>query len=282
MNETISRAANAIWSGARVLEQRRFEHRYDDGEAAAVLAALAPYRTTDGGYGYALEPDGRGPVSQPPHIWAALEVLEELGAVDAAICDHLLTISAPDGGLPLALPTLEPYPRAPWWGIEPSGSLIATAQVLSRLKGVEHPWVDGATEFCWAQVDAIGDTHPYEAEAAVVFLDAAADRRRAEAAAERIGRLVREQGLIGVAPQGYAANEVHHPYDFAPRPDSLARRWFSDAELDAALDGLAAEQGEDGGWHPKWLIWTPATAAEWMGVVTLRALAILRAYGRLV
>jgi hypothetical protein len=280
MNETISRAAGAIWSSARVLEQRRFEHRYGDGDAAAVLTALAPYRTADGGYGYALEPDGRGPVSQPPHIWAALEVLEELDAVDPAICDHLATISAPDGGLPLALPSLEPYPRAPWWGIEPDGSLIATAHVLSRLKGVEHPWVDAAAAFCWAEVDAIDATHPYEAEAAVVFLDGAADRPRAEAAAERVGRLVREQGLIGVAPAGYAANEVHHPYDFAPRPGSLARRWFSDAEIDAALDGLAAEQAEDGGWHPKWLIWTPAIAAEWTGVLTLRALAILRAYGR--
>jgi YebC/PmpR family DNA-binding regulatory protein len=38
---------------------------------------------------------------------------------------------------------------------------------------------------------------------------------------------------------------------------------------------------EDGAWHPKWLIWTPAIDAEWTGVLTLRALAILRAYGRL-
>lgn len=280
MNETIARAAHAIWSGARVLEQRRFEHRYGAGDAAAVLQALDSYRTADGGYGYALEPDGRGPVSQPPHIWAALEVLEELDAVDPAICDHLQTLTAADGGLPLALPSLEPYPRAPWWGIEPGGSLIATAQVVSRLRGVEHPWVERARELCWAQVDAIGATHPYEAEAAVVFLDSIGGAR-AEAAAARIGALVREQGLIGVAPEGYAADEVHHPHDFAPRPDSLARGWFSDAELDASLDGLAAEQGDDGGWHAKWSIWTPATAAEWSGVLTLRALAILNAYGRL-
>jgi hypothetical protein len=280
MNETISRAAGAIWSSARVLEQRRFEHRHLNGDAESVLAALAPYRTADGGYGYALEPDGRGPVSQPPHVWAALEVLEELGAVDPAICDHLETISAPDGGLPLALPSLEPYPRAPWWGIEPGGSLIATAQVVSRLKGVEHPWVERATAFCWGQVEAIGTTHPYEAEAAIAFLDSVGGER-AEAAAARIGELVREQGLIGHAPEGYAANEVHHPYDFAPRPDGLARGWFSDAEMDAALDHLASEQGEDGGWHPNWLIWTPAIASEWVGVLTLRRLAILGAYGRL-
>jgi hypothetical protein len=260
-----------------VLEQRRFEHRYGDGDRQAVLAALASYRTADGGYGYALEPDGRGPVSQPPHIWAALEVLEELDAVDGAICDHLETISAPDGGVPLALPSLEPYPRAPWWGIEPDGSLIATAQIVSRLKGVEHRWVDRATEFCWAKVKAIDKTHPYEAEAAIVFLDAVGG----EAEAARIGELVEAQGLIGHAPEGYAADEVHHAYDFAPRPTSFARAWFSDAEMDAALEHLAAAQGDDGGWHPNWAIWTPAIGIEWVGPVTLRALAILRAYDRL-
>jgi hypothetical protein len=277
MNETISRAAHAIWSSARVLEQRRFEHRHLGGDAASVLDALAPYRTADGGYGYALEPDGRGPVSQPPHVWAALEVLEELDAVDPAICDHLETLTAPDGGLPLALPSLEPYPRAPWWGIEPGGSLIATAQVLSRLKGVEHPWVDRATAFCREKVEALEKTHPYEAEAAVVFLDFVGDA----AGAARVGELVREQGLIGHAPEGYAAEEVHHAYDFAPRPDSLARAWFTDAEMDAALEQLESQQGEDGGWHPNWLIWTPAIGSEWIGVLTLRALKILESYGRL-
>jgi hypothetical protein len=277
MNETVSRAAGAIWSSARVLEQRRFEHRYLGGDPAAVLAALVPYRTADGGYGYALEPDGRGPVSQAPHIWTALEVLDELDAVDPAICDHLQTITAPDGGLPLALPSLEPYPRAPWWGISEEGSLIATAHVLAHLTGVEHPWVERATAFCWERVEAIGKTHPYEAEAAVVFLDAVGG----EAAAARIGELVREQHLVGRTPEGYAADEAHQAYDFAPRPDSYARAWFTDAEMDEALDHLAAAQGEDGGWHPNWLIWTPAIATEWIGPATLRALRILEAYGRL-
>jgi hypothetical protein len=93
MNETLTNAANAIWSSARVLEQRRFEHRYLGGDAAQVHKALDPYRTADGGFAYALEPDGRGPTSQPPHIWQALEVLEELDAIDPAICDHLQTRS---------------------------------------------------------------------------------------------------------------------------------------------------------------------------------------------
>jgi hypothetical protein len=129
-------------------------------------------------------------------------------------------------------------------------------------------------------VDALGDTNPYEAEAAAVFLDAAPDRERAAPAAERIGRLVREQGLVG-GEFGGQPGEVHSETDMAPRPDTISRRWFSDAEMDRALDRLEAEQRPDGGWPVKWIDGpTPATAGEW-AEVTLNALATLRAYGRL-
>src|SRR4051794_41984218 len=97
------RAETYIWSTARVLEQRRFAFLFGDGDAAPVKAALAPYKTADGGYAYALEPDGRGPTSQPPHIWTALEVLEEIGETDAGVGDHLMGLTAPDGGVPVAL-----------------------------------------------------------------------------------------------------------------------------------------------------------------------------------
>jgi hypothetical protein len=278
MNETVEKAATAIWANARVLEQRRFEHRYLGGSKDAVLHALETYRTSDGGYGYALEPDGRGPTSQSGHVWTAMEVLQELDAVDASVCDYLETITAPDGGIPLATPSLEPYPRAPWWRIEPGGELIPTAEVVSRMIGaVEHPWVERATAFCWEKVKAIGKSHPYEIEAAVTFLDAVGG----EEEAERIGALAHEQGLIGDQYKGYAPGEVHYPQDFAKHPDSYARRWFSDAEMDAALDRLQADQGEDGGWRPNWLIWTPATGPEWTGIVTLRVLKLLADYGRL-
>ena len=72
-----------------------------------------------------------------------------------------------------------------------------------------------------------------------MFLDAAPDRERAEAAAERLGRLAREQGLVG-GEFGGQPGEVHDVTDFAPRPDTLARPWFSDAEVEAALDRLQA------------------------------------------
>ena len=275
----IERAQDYIWSTARVLEQRRFEFLFGDGEAAPVKAALEPYKTADGGYGYALEPDGRGPTSQPPHIWTALEVLEELGETDQRIGDHLVEITAPDGGVPVALPTLEPWPRAPWWGIGTDGTLLATALVYAHL-GYEHRWMAGA-----ASRKVIADSTSYGCVCSIFAMApqqnfSAPDRERAASEAERLGRLVREQELVGKQPEGYSPGEIHHPHDFAKSPESLARRWFTDAEMERSLDHLAGRQRDDGGWDITWAVWTPAIAIEWSGPMTIAALKILRAFGR--
>src|SRR3954451_24293284 len=116
MSETIERAERYIWETARVVDQRRFEYLFKDAPAQPVRDAVLSYRTADGGFGYALEPDGRGPERQPPHVNLELQLLEECGGVaeDLAreVADHLRSVSADDVGVPLALPSLEPYPHA--------------------------------------------------------------------------------------------------------------------------------------------------------------------------
>jgi hypothetical protein len=271
----MEKAEEYIWANARVLEQRRFELLFKGGEAQPVIDAVKPYKTPDGGYGYALEPDGRGPTSQPPHIWTALEALEDAGTTDASVCDHL------DGGVPVAFPSLEPFPHAPWWPIGTEGTLLATALIYAPLAraGVDHPWLAKAESFCWAEIDAIEQTHPYEVEAAITFLEAARDRPRAEHAAERLGRLAKN--LVGIQPEGYSEGEIHRPHDFARRPDSLARQWFTDEEIEQSLDHLASRQHDDGGWRITWPVWLPAIEYEWSGIVTIAALKTLKAYGRI-
>lgn len=80
--------------------------------------------------------------------------------------------------------------------------LLATGPVVGLLHGnqVWHAWLFRATDFCWSAVDALEQSHPYEVEAAIAFLDGAPDRARAEAAADRLGRLVREQRLAVLDP----------------------------------------------------------------------------------
>ena len=80
---------------------------------------------------------------------------------------------------------------------------------------------------------------------------------------------------------GYGPGEVHTPLDYAPTPTSLARRWFTDAAIARDLAALERGQGADGGWRFTWREWNAATTLAWRGVVTIRALTLLRAYGRL-
>ncbi|HEY9437585.1 MAG TPA: hypothetical protein VIS29_02840 [Streptomyces sp.] len=293
----LARAERFIWLTARVLEQRRFAHHFLNGSAEAVETALAAYLNDDGGYGHALEPDLRGPVSQPLHTAHALSVLDSIGRCGGPrverICRYLTDVSTKEGALPALHPSQRGYPAAPFIPVvdDPPPELLATGPVVGLLhrNQVWHAWLFRATDFCWSAVDALEQSHPYEIEAAVAFLDGVPDRARARTAADRLGRLVREQRLAVLDPErraeypvapGYAPGEHHFPYDYARTPESLARSWFTEEELERSLDHLAAEQQEDGGWPLNWRQWAPGTALEGRPIVTLRALRTLRSYGR--
>ena len=75
----LARAEHFVWLTARVLEQRLFAYHFLGGGADPVETALAAYRNDDGGYGHALEPDLRGPVSQPLHTAHALRSSISIG-----------------------------------------------------------------------------------------------------------------------------------------------------------------------------------------------------------
>ncbi|MFF9240602.1 hypothetical protein ACF1AL_17410 [Streptomyces sp. NPDC014801] len=293
----LARAERFVWLTARVLEQRLFAYHFLQGGADPVDTALDAYRNDDGGYGHALEPDLRGPVSQPLHTAHALRVLDALGRCAGQrverVCRYLTSVSTADGALPAVHPSQRGYPAAPFVPIvdDPPSDLLATGPVVGLLHRNEvwHAWLFRATDFCWHRIETLEKSHPYEIEAAVAFLDFAPDRARAEAAADRLGRLVREQRLAALDPDdldaypvapGYGPGEHHFPCDFARTPHSLARAWFTDAEMARSLDHLMSEQREDGGWPVRWRQWAPGSALEARPMVTIEALRTLRAYGR--
>ncbi|MER6273464.1 hypothetical protein ACFY0B_34145 [Streptomyces sp. NPDC001797] len=293
------RAERFIWLTARVLEQRLFAYHFLNGGPDPVETALDAYRNEDGGYGHALEPDLRGPLSQPLHAGHALRVLDAIGRCGGQrverVCRYLTAVSTADGALPAVLPGQRGYPAAPFVPVvdDPPSELLATGPVVGLLHRNEvwHAWLFRATDYCWQAIEDLEKSHPYEIEAAVAFLDTVPDRSRAEATADRLGRLVRDQRLAALDPErldtypvapGYAPREHHFPHDFARSPDSLARAWFTDEEMSRSLDFLTAEQEADGGWPIRWRQWAPAAALEARPVVTIEALQTLRAYGRFV
>jgi len=285
-------AATFIAANARVLDRRRFERLFSSGQATPVRDAVAAYRNADGGFGHALEPDGRAPGSQPPAVEMALRILNETDAWDEDLvrgaCDWLTSVAPAEGGTAFVEPTLHGWPHAPWWVPEEGhpASLIMTGLIAGTLhaRGVSHPWLDRATEVMWTRMAQLTDVQAgpgggYEMFGMLRFLQYVPDRDRALGVFDRVGQLILDKKLAALDPE--QPGEVHGPLDFAPEPDSLARALFDKQVIEAHLDHLAHAQLDDGGWTFNWLAWSPAAERDWRGFLTVDALRTLRANDRL-
>src|ERR1700691_6530020 len=76
---------NFAWSAARLVDRHRYSMLFACGRSEPVVEALRGYRNPDGGFGHALEPDLRGPSSQPAPTLYALEILNEARAADGEL-----------------------------------------------------------------------------------------------------------------------------------------------------------------------------------------------------
>lgn len=267
----------------RLLERRVAATLFGGEDPAGALDALMGYRNEDGGFGHGLEPDKRAPASQPLDVEVAfgtMECIERLdeGAVLAA-CDFLASIGP---GVGCLVRDAFDFPRAPHWGdwaIVPS--LNPTAGIVAHLWrwGVEHPWREGATAFCWDELERGLPTESHAFGEVLAFLDAVPDQDRAQAFVAGLHSFVGGLEVFRHDPadRSYGVTPVH----FAPSPTS---RWLGLFERDLVerhLDALAGAQCDDGGWPISWETIGPAAVQEYRGVETLRALRTLRSFGRL-
>ncbi len=293
MTVDLAAAADFLASSARVLDRRRFDLLFGDGEPESVLAAVDGYRNPDGGYGWGLEPDLRSRTSQPGGALHAFETFADLVPVRtsraAELCDWLASVTLPDGGLPFALPVPDPVACAPFWAsADPTASsLQITAVVAAAAHRVgaadavvaDHPWLTRATDYCLAAVRALGPRpHAMVLAFAAQLLDAAAPTTPGAAdLIEALRPQVPANGVLHVA--GGADDECMRPLDFAPLPGGPARSLFADAVVEADLERLAAGQQPDGGWAVNFDSYSPAATLEWRGHRTVQALVLLRANG---
>jgi hypothetical protein len=286
--EQAAAARQFIGREARLLDRRRFAHRFEGAKADGVVAALVAYRNDDGGFGHGLEPDTRGPHSQPLDTQAALDVLREVGEAPTPLvhgaCEFLASVAV-DGALPILLPSIADHPRASHWqatdhydpDLNPTAGIAGT---LHALGGVDHPWLEAATDWTFRRVETGGP--PGEAHAIrclLTFLEHVPDRPRAEALLPAVAEAlpVSEWYLADPDDPGYGVP----PYDFAPTPASPFRRWFDDELFAAHLDRLERDQQDDGGWPITWDPPSDAARLEWRAIRTYEALVVLSAHGRI-
>jgi hypothetical protein len=279
-------AADFIWCNARLVERRLYAYVFLGAAPEGVVAALRGYQNDDGGFGHALEPDLRGPESQPIHVETAFRALEAAGThppeMVARACSWLASVDRAKGCVPAIFESAAAYPRAghwqpAYWTAESPNPTAAIAGLLHAMNA-GHPWLDRADTFCWRRLgEPISDAHSLRC--AFTFLEHHPDRRRAEALLMPVAEQIVDATLFALDPgvTEYALT----PLDFAPHPTSMARPLFADALIDAHLDDLASRQQPDGGWPVVWEPPSMGAMAEWRARVTLDAISTLRAYGRI-
>lgn len=282
----VSAAREFIYANGRLLEQLVYAAVFEKGDPAAVLRAVSAYQNEDGGLGHGLEPDKRCPSSQPLDVEIALERLLAGGVTPTDLvlraCDFLTTVADPSGAVPVLLPSITGYPRAPHWaetdtyapGLVPTAGLAGYVRAL----GVDHPWADRAVEYCLAAL-ARNDL-PREAHALLSvtrFLEHAVHPDRAASLGTPVAAALPGSKYFQLRPDPDSYGVT--PLDFARRPSSPARAWFDDEVIEAHLDHLQRQQEDDGGWPVLWEPPSDASRYEWRAIRTLDALRTLVAYG---
>lgn len=290
MDDQFAAGRDFILREGRLLERRLFATCFEGAPATGVVDAVKAFRNDDGGFGHGLEPDVRCPASLPVDVEVALQALVTAKATDRAlarsVCDYLAKVAAAaahDGAVPPAFPVIEDFPRAAHWsdwtyeaGLNPTAGLVG---LLTQL-GVEHPWVDEATAYCWAELERA--ELPAEAHAlseVMVFLEQMPANERSSAAAARVVAYLASASSwrASADDEGYGLS----PLSIAPLAGSRWRPLFDEKVLAAHLDRVQRDQQSDGGWPITWDPPSEAATLEWRGIVTLGALRTLVSYDRL-
>jgi len=280
-----SAARSFIYANGRLLDQLAYEVAFERREPESVLRAVLAYQNPDGGFGHGLEPDKRSATSQPLDVELALGYLVA-AAVPAPpevlrAFDFLDDVAREDGFVPVLLPTIEGYPRAPHWSeteeyppdVNPTAAIVGYAHRL----GYEHPWITRATD---SVLNALEDppTSAHSLLCATRFLEYAPEGVDIERLANGVADALGESSLYQPHPDpnSYGVG----PLQFAPSPNSLAHAWFEPDLLEENLDHLEALQQPDGGWPISWQPPSEASSAEWRAMRTLDAVRTLSGYGR--
>ena len=271
----------------RLIERRLAATLFDGAPAGAVIDTLRGYRNPDGGFGHGLEPDKRCPDSLPIDVEGAFEIMLVAGAVDEAMvlyaCDWLARWPPPTGRCPCRSPSSRPIPGPS------TGRTGPTRPASTRRPG----WPAACTAWGWATP---GSTGP-RSGAGAGWTRRASTRTPTPSARSSSSwptcptgpgprRSAPSVGGWLAKAQWYRADPDDPSYgvtplDFAPEPDGPWSHLFDTATIEGHLDRLRRDQQPDGGWAITWEPPGTASTLEWRGILTLWALRVLRAYGRL-
>lgn len=282
----------------RPLERQLYLYHFGGGSVANVLVELARFQNADGGFGHGLEPDLRLAGSSVIATTIAFQHLREIHApIDHPVlvngCRYLCDTYDVDGvNWPIIPPDVDESPHAPWWvyGGDLSRSLSnPRAEILGYLyeypdhfpAAMRQSATDSIIDFLLAHPDTM-EMHDFLCAVRLYETALLPDKLKTELF-EKL-KCVAEK-VVARDPASWTEYGLP-PLSIINMPDSAFAPLFR-RELEANLDYLIDQCVEAGYWNPNWSwggMWPDAWAQaerEWRGVLTLKNLCILRAFGRL-
>ncbi|MBT3270280.1 hypothetical protein HN371_24255 [Candidatus Poribacteria bacterium] len=299
-DRAMGKARAFMLDAARPLEQARLAFWLDGGGPDAVVHELAQFQNADGGFGHGLEPDLRTPASSALATTVGLQVLREIDApadhpvVVGAIGYLVNAYDATRKAWEIIPEEADDAPRADWWNHANTDEAFGRFLVNPRAEAVGylHQYGGSVPTEVFDELTEDMLSHMAGSAPRVEMHDFLCYLRLAETpglpavlqepVVERLRGSVRHTVETDAkAWNGYCTT----PLDVAPTPKSLLAGEFTREEIAANLDYLVTSQTRDGSWAPTWqwgrypTAWRQAKR-EWKGVLTVRALATLKGYGR--
>lgn len=296
------RSARFMHERARPVEKALFQYHFERGSRTNVLATLVPYQNADGGFGHGLEPDARTPASSVIDTVTAFDIYRRIRAdedtpgLPAALAYLVEAYDVERERWPIVTPQVEDAPHAPWWSYadsaenfrgfwaNPRASVVAYLQQFNRI--TPSPFGEIARQ---AVVDDLM-RYPQRMEMhdLLAFIDLMETenlpREQYESIVDKLRRALPHSVELNPANWGgYGLRPVQAIY----YPGSPLTGAIDPTIIDANLDYEIDTQEADGSWAPNWswdfvdaAAWS-AAEVEWRGILTLRKLKTLRAYGRI-
>ena len=298
--EAFARASAFINHTARPLERSLFAFHFAHGNKNAVIAELAKFQNSDGGFASYLERDVRWHGSSPMATRIGLGILNEVDAPAADMhvqraVQYLRSTFDYGKGYWHALPReVNTAPHAPWWHFdektgkcEVESPVFPTAAITGYLQGysdlLPNGFLDRITKSSLDYLSAAPmHMQMSDAEMLAELVRVLPPDRRAEA----VRKLQSVVATILVRdPQQWGTYNAQ-PLMFIQTPDSPLYPGLEN-EVAVQLDYIIANQQPDGGWALNWS-WERSDPAawelakkEWRGTVALENLRKLEAFHRL-
>lgn len=280
--DAFSRAEEFIYSNARRLDVRLFEHHFKGGSKDDVLQELKKYQNSDGGFGNAIEPDFRLTASSAMAASVGLQYCVEVdtdsndGLITTAMDYLVTTFSIEHAYWPKTPVLVNDAPHAPWWHVDEikPPAEASWANPNAELLGYLHRFQDLVPNeiLVQARKRALENLNNLDTiESLYCFM---CWERAYQSVPEPLKSLISEKvekTLQTFEPNPDTLGEIR-VFWIAPTPESFLLSFPS--HIRSLHDYEINRQGEDGGWWPTWKwgqyedVW-PIAEREWAGKITV-------------